>query len=1227
MPAIYEATDIKMANRFYQPTLLTVTLLFLFNVLTAQNIWTDIDERQLSNSRSSLQVNSYRTLALDIEKFEQILSKEEEQAALSLPLPNRELATFRLQSAPFLEPALAVKYPAIQSYTIQQVENIAISGRLTYTPNGVHAIIHDAAGIVFIEPLVKGENSYYASYYAKDQVVENFGDLQLSCGHRVEQLESKENSVSEMTPPLSKRGSGGVQSRSRGMPTDLTVYKLVLSSTGEFADYHRARLKGEVFFEFGELLTFVNSIFERDFAIRFELIEETEDLVFLDAATDPYDGNGSVFSLVNQSSFEIETRVDVNKFDIGHILTADCFTGGGAVGVVTGLACSVAKSQGVSCQFQSNTVFATNVFAHELGHQLSASHSWSNCTGSEGQRAATPYEPGSGSTIMSYAGACGPQNNIQQRSDAYFHVANIEEVELFQESNAACGTKLTTGNIAPEAIILQAQNLVIPIGTPFELKGEGLDENGDNLTYTWEQFDLGPASTLNDPRGNSPTFRSFPPASSAVRIIPSLENIINNDFDNKEVLPTFSRDLTFRLTVRDNHPEAGGVDWEEIAFSATETAGPFLVTFPNRGTDVVRVGESVNVQWEVANTNVAPVNCQKVDILLSIDGGKTYPQILAKEVDNDGSQIVTIPEIITNTARIKIAAADNIFFDISNNNFDILNPTQAGFSFATSIQSKEICLPEQVIVDLNTVSLLDYQNDIVFEVVEGLPEGATATFQNANTTPGSSNQLSIDFQNVTTEGDFELDVRGVAPNADTIIRTIDFNLISNDFSDLLLMMPANNSQGIASPSYVWQTSEDAITYDIEIATSPSFGNTIVDRASNLRTPEYPSRESLEPSTIYYWRVIPSNECGVGEASEIFAFQTERLVCTSVESGQVPLFISGQGTPTVQSTLDFSSSLTISDINVLGLKGRHDRVQHIAVRLISPSGTSITLLNAECPSVSPNINLSFDDESLITNRCPANDQQTKTPQDSLSTFDGENASGTWILEVEVLNADGEGGSIDAWGLELCSNASVNPPILVNNNIMPVQPTKGRIITSEFLLAEDPNNVARELMYTLIASPTNGQLLFNGSPLTIGQTFTQADLDNNRILYKNEENTTATQDAFRFDVTDGEGGWIGITAFEMVMDENELVTDVKEVETSKWSIYPNPAKDRLSISFSDVIQPPIIIKMFNSSGQLLLAEQPISPSIIDVDIASLTGGIYFLQIQSKEGVGVKKVVIEK
>jgi len=908
-----------MKYKYFQPIFLAYLLLGLFaTTLTGQRLWSDIDERVIDQNLLEEKIapsSTSRTVALDLQQWEQIATQNPSNLSINLPLPTGELLDVIIKEAPILEKKLADKFPAIKTYTIAAPSTI--KGRISYTPNGVHALLYHPAGMVFIEPIVPGNASYHSSYFAKDQSAEEPEVFRLSCG-----------TIPKI--PTGEPTQATAQSRSSGNAVDLKMYRLLISTTGEFAQYHNARLPGEVLFEVAEQMNFINAIYEREFAIRFELIDETLDLIFIDPATDPYDGDRTVFSLLQQSSFDLETRVDVNKFDIGHILTSNCFPsqGGQAAGVAEfRSACTVRKSRGVSCQFQSNTRFATNIFAHEIGHQFGASHSWSNCAGSEDQRAETPYEPGSGSTIMSYAGACGFQNNVQQRADPYFHIANIEQVERHQESNPTCGSSISSENVAPEAIILQEEDLVIPILTPFELKGEAIDENGDDLTYSWEQFDVGPASILDEPRGNAPIFRSFPPSSNSNRVIPRLENIIDGVSENKEVLPDYSRDITFRYTVRDNYPESGGVDWKEIAFKSSDTAGPFLVEFPNRGTDVVRVGEAVNVQWAVANTNTLPVNCQKVDIFLSLDGGRTYPEILAREVDNDGSQVVTIPQITSNRARIKVA---------------------------------------------------------VFDVVDGLPEGATATFEAATTTPGSRNRLNIDFQNVSIEGDFEVEVRGIATNADTISRTIDFNLIRNDFSDLQLITPATNSQGVASVAYTWQASEDALTYDIEIATSPTFGNTVVDRAVNLQTTEYPSRETLDPSTIYYWRVLPSNECGVGTPSEIFAFQTEQLVCNRVESGQVPLFISAQGTPTLQSTLDVTQDLIISDINVLGLEGRHDQVRHIATRLISPNGTVITLFGGECFSVP--INLNFDDESLVTELCPANDGQTKVPAEPLATFD-------------------------------------------------------------------------------------------------------------------------------------------------------------------------------------------------------------------------------------------------
>jgi len=452
-----------------------ITLLLIYTAtisITAQtSLWTDVAPKQIiaaKSATSNIQVRNYRSLELDFKTFQgklkPIIEGELMQMSISLPMPDGQMSAFTIKESPLMESVLAAKYPTIQTFQIQSIEHPAITGRMNYTPMGVHAIVLDPEGAIFIEPLYERNAAYYASYYGKeDQSVidSRYENASLGCGSAIS---------TDLMDHFKQEKIG--TSRSKNAAVDMTVYRLALSNTGEFVEFHRLREKGEVLFEFVNLLTFINAVFERDFAIQFQLINEVEELVFLDSATDPYEGDGGVFSIAQQSSFAIETRVDVNSFDIGHVLTSSCFTGGGVVGVVTGLACSVGKSQGVSCQFQQNSVFASNVFAHELAHQFSGSHTWSNCPGSEGQRAGTPYEPGSGSTIMSYAGACGAFNNIQPNSD----------------------------------LIDRTSGFTIPIDTPFELEGTAMDENGDALTYSWEQYDLGPAGDLRTPRLNAPIY-------------------------------------------------------------------------------------------------------------------------------------------------------------------------------------------------------------------------------------------------------------------------------------------------------------------------------------------------------------------------------------------------------------------------------------------------------------------------------------------------------------------------------------------------------------------------------------------------------------------------------------------------------------------------------------------------------------------------------------------------
>ena len=371
-----------------------------------------------------------------------------------------------------------------------------------------------------------------------------------------------------------------------------------------------------------------------------------------------------------------------------------------------------------------------------MGHQLSAAHPWSNCTpfwngtdpdGNDQLSDGNAYEPGSGSTIMSYVGACGV-NNVQSSGDDYLHVNSIESIQSYSREGAGtCAMVFPTDNFDPDVVIPFGDGLRIPISTPFQLTAVASDVNPDDtLTYCFEQYDLGPISPLGSPIGNAPAFRSYLPTENPTRIFPRIGTIVNNFSNKTEVLPTYARDLTFRCTVRDSKWGGGGTVWDEIAFESVETAGPFLVMHPNVN-QTFEVGEYVEVTWDVANTDSTPVNCQYVNILLSTNGGYEYPISLAQNVANTGSYTVVIPNELTGLARVKIEAADNIFFDISNVNFKIEAPSTPGFSVSSGPYFQKVCLPELPMVNINTLSLLDYDSLIYFEAI-GLPAGATAEF-------------------------------------------------------------------------------------------------------------------------------------------------------------------------------------------------------------------------------------------------------------------------------------------------------------------------------------------------------------------------------------------------------------------------------------------------------------------------------------------------------------------
>jgi hypothetical protein len=284
---------------------------------------------------------------------------------------------------------------------------------------------------------------------------------------------------------------------------------------------------------------------------------------------------------------------------------------------------------------------------------------------------------------MSYVGTCAP-NNLQKNASDYFHIRSLEEIVNYMNGDGACAAQTATGNTPPT--VNAGASFTIPRNTPFALIMSGSDANGDALLYNWEEYDLGPlAPPEGDADGSArPILRSYPATANSTRTFPSLQYILNNanvppaTYDcgqampciTGESLPNITRTMNFQATVRDNRAGGGGIATAQMQVNVSATAGPFLVTQPN--TAVSWTGGTLQtVLWDVANTTAAPVSAATVNILLSTDGGNTFPTILAAGTPNDGTQDITVPNASTTTARIKVEAAGNIFFDISGANFTI----------------------------------------------------------------------------------------------------------------------------------------------------------------------------------------------------------------------------------------------------------------------------------------------------------------------------------------------------------------------------------------------------------------------------------------------------------------------------------------------------------------------------------------------------------------------------
>ncbi|MBP7474929.1 MAG: hypothetical protein KA810_06680, partial [Pyrinomonadaceae bacterium] len=657
----------------------------------SDDLWQDVAESVvLSSGERQIVPESYRVLKLNEDLMKSTLAQappetekdsRARQLVITLPLPDGRLSRFRVFESSIMEKGLADKFPELRTYAGQGIDEPAAVVRFDYTPAGFHAMILRPDGSVFIDPYAKGNTANYISYLKRD--FDNPGK-QFEClvGKDASRMFEPKNLPATLDMPNIVSNGG-----------TLHTYRLAMAATGEYTAFHGGTVAGALA-AITTTMNRVNGVYERDLSVRMILIANNNLIIYTNAATDPY-ANTSGDRPANQAN--VDLVIGSANYDIGHLVG----TGAGGVATLNSPCNSSTKAQGLTgSPSPVGDPFDIDYVAHEMGHQYGGNHTFNSeegsCSGGN-REASAAFEPGSGATIQAYAGICG-NSDLQKNTDDYFHIRSLEEMTSFINTNS-CDVESANGNNQPVVTVPASFN--IPANTAFALTGSATDANGDAVTYTWEEYDLG-ASTNAIPNtdasgGARPIFRSYKPSTSPTRYFPSLPFILNNanvppstfagtnavgtvcssgNCVTGELLPTITRTMNFQLTSRDNRAGGGGVNSAQTAVTVDGGSGPFNVTSPNTAVSYT-ANTLQTVTWSVANTTAAPVNAANVKISISTDGGLTFPTVLIASTPNDGSASVAIPNTPTAMARIKVEAVGNIFFDISNVNFTITPPATA----------------------------------------------------------------------------------------------------------------------------------------------------------------------------------------------------------------------------------------------------------------------------------------------------------------------------------------------------------------------------------------------------------------------------------------------------------------------------------------------------------------------------------------------------------------------
>ncbi|TDW46088.1 putative secreted protein (Por secretion system target) [Flavobacterium sp. 270] len=606
-------------------------------------------------------------------------SSTAKSTAVEITIPNADgiLERFSVWESSNFDPELQAKYPEIRSYQGRGLDDKAAKIYFSVAPIGMQTMVfRPEKPSEFIEQNPE-DKSEYVLFSGKDSITSK---MRLDC--KTNDLVLNNSSTAKTAKPASNAKT-------------LKTLRLALSCTSEYTTYFGGTKAGALA-GMNASLTRVNGVFDKDLSVKLILIANNDVLIYTNAVTDPYsdDTKGPTTDTSDGNDYwskELQSNLTATigeaNYDIGHLFGAS--GGGGNAGCIGCVCVSPTPSDviGKGSAYTSPSgspqgdSFDIDFVAHEMGHQLGGYHTFS--FKSEGNGSA--YEPGSGSTIMAYAGV-SKGYDIQNFSDDYFAYASIMQIQN-NLAGKSCPINIPIFNNPPA--IDAGLDYTIPISTPFVLTGTGSDPEGDTITYTWEQLDNA-TSTFDSnslayaTKPNGPMFRSIAPSLSPVRYMPSLNFVIQNQLTTSwESVSSIAKTMNFTLTGRDNATLGTAQTFTDaMVVTVTASAGPFVVTSQNGDNVSWQQGSTQNITWGVNNTNTLQ-GSSSVNIKLSTDGGLTFPTILASNTPNDGSETVTIPYGVASSTncRVLIEPTGNIYYALNSKPFSI------GYTVATTCSS------------------------------------------------------------------------------------------------------------------------------------------------------------------------------------------------------------------------------------------------------------------------------------------------------------------------------------------------------------------------------------------------------------------------------------------------------------------------------------------------------------------------------------------------------------